>query len=934
MKKLFFIGVLSIVSSQLECVVAVGDASVPNVTFGFSIGSAIYNAESMQIWTASGQDLSSFNPSIQKYGISYTPFVSPDNSSGTATLTAYPNLTTEAIVTALTPTLVVLPSAANPLIGQAYTALTLVGTAPTVVCESDLATIYLIESVSFSSESSVVNKISYTASSEIAAIGGIGSTNLFAAYAPGTFGIFGSTLSFVHLTTQQYVTITTNNQGETVSTSTNYACLQEQASLPITINTSVLTAGTADLDSIGSSIAMYTSGVANRMYIGLDVSSDIGAGDCGVGLFTATGVNSTGETPGTLTFSSVLPDDVVTNSGDITTVVSVQDTDQVAIRNITTTTTSTGLGYLFVSRDNGTNITGGEQSIYAMPMVTMPGTNVDFGKIAAFDSIQKNYTIAGSTKGFNTIIADASEIDINSIDAAVAARLLVGGAPVPAVAGQYISQMIAQGDSVYIVIPEQFATGTTPGVFTSQSLFDETGRIMAWTPWQRVVGSDQQILFAMNDRISGSTMFVSAPVSAVTPVFNTVQQTTWNSNADLAAYSAKVTSALPKNNGGVQGNFPFPTTTSGFTGAGSEVSMLVTTGNGSVLVAQTGALDATTSTFQILPQTNDTSIVIDSTLGLSIGSVVAAAFGNDGGGNWLFMGGDQGLAVLSADNGTGFAALPNTGAALYLTPAGQTCKTLGNFKFVKKIISDGNYLFVMTQDAVYQILLLETKFTASNPAALEAVQVVAATQLAPFAYCLDMLMCNGTILLGTTAGLFSIDITAGVPGVVTSIPVPLGLPSISKIQLLSNRTSGFNVDILSNLYVLSIDYSTLQARLNRFTMSQYNADPIVITPIQDQLIKDQNGPLRIFDTMSNSMFIDGSLGYMTAYKMGIQPASIKYLQYTLRSGTSGSQIKTNNSISNIAIKPLAQALNIAGIARDFSSGCLMLAGDIGLLTLS
>lgn len=931
MKKLFFVGILSIVSSQLECVVAVGDTSGSSSTFQFSIGSAIYQNTTNpsrtvgQMWAASGQDISLSDSSIQKYGISYTPFIGPDNSSGAAVLKSYPNLTTSAIVTQLTATLSVSPTEANPLLGKAYTALTLVGTAPTVVCTLEPRTIYLIEKVSFNDNNlgltsadgtSVVNKFSYAETSQIAAIGGIGSTNLFAAYAPGSFGATGSTLSYLQLIPQA------NLQGDQIGT---YSCLQEQASQPIALTTEVLIASTASLNSIGSSVAMYPAG--NKMYIGLDVRSGTESGNCGVGLFTATGVNSTGETPGVLTFSSVLPDAVVTNDESITTVVSVQNSHQVAIRNITTTTTSTGLGYLFVSRDNGV----GQQSIYAMPMVTMPGRNVNFGKIAKFNSVEKTFKITGTTyrqQGFSEVIDDASEININGVQAVIN-RLLVGGSAVPIVAGQYISQMIAQGDCVYIVIPEQFAVGTTPGMFKSQALFDQTGRVMSWTPWQRVVGTDQQILFAMNNRISGCTMFVSAPLSQSTPDFNTIQQTTWNNNADLAAYSAKVTSALPKNNGGVQGNFPFPSSTSGFTGVGSEVSMLVTTGNSNVLVAQTGWLDGTN--FKILPQTNHASIVIDTTLGLSIGSVVTADFGHDASGNnWLFFGGDQGLSVLSTDGGAGFQVLPNIEAALHLILDGQTCKTLGNFTFVKKIVSSGYYLYVMTQNAVYQILLLETKFTASNPVALDAVQVISATQLAPFAYCLDMLVDDhGFILLGTTAGLYSIDISGGIPGVVTPISIPQGLSSISKIQTLSNSLNGNDFYTSSNLYVLSIDYSTLQARLNRFMIVNG-----VVTPIQDQLFENEDGPLLIFDYMNNNMFIDGSFGYMTAYKMGTQPATIKYLQYILQAGISGRHASLADSTSDVSIKPIADALNIAGVTRDFASGCLMLAADFGLLTLS
>jgi|GEM_PF-859169 len=924
MKKLLVVGFLSIMTSQLECVVAIGDTPGSNSTFQFSIGSALYNDKDSQLWTATGDDLLALDPSIQKYGISYTRSINPDNSSGNAILQTYPNLTDKSTVTEFTSSLIVNTGVANPLFGQACRDLTLVGTAPTVVLNSDLKSVYLIERVSFTDNNfgltseagtSIVNKLSYADGSEIAAIGGITTTNLLTAYAPGTFGLAGSKLSYVQLTPQAYV------QDKLVTT---YSCLKEQAELNINTGLDVLKAGTNDLNAIGSSVAMHPSGT--KMYVGLDVISGTVGTDCAVGLFTVTGTNSTDEVAGTLTPASVLPDSVAQDTG-VTTVVSVQGANkQVAIRNVTTTYTSTGFGYLIVSRDAGTG--GSLQSIYAMPMVTMPSTNSDFGKIAKFDSVETLFKLIGVVyrqQGFSEIIDDASEINIHG-SSTVVDRLLVGGTIPPVAAGQHVKQLIAQGDSVYIVIQDEFGVGTTPGIFTSQALFDDTGRIASWTRWQRVVGTDDQVLFAMNNKVSGSTMFVSAPVSATTPVFDTIQQTTWNSNSTLEAFSSKVTSYLPKNNGGVQGNFPFPSNTSGFTATNIEVSLLVTTGNGNVLVAQTGYLDS--GNFKTLSQTADTSILIDSSLGLSIGSVVAAAFGNAGAtANWLFMGGDQGLSVLSQDDGAGFDTLPNTDAAAYLIAAGQTCKTIGNFKFVKKIVNAGSHLYVMTQNSVYKIAVNQNKFKATNPAALDPVEIVRAADLAPFAYCVDMIVdSSGFILLGTTAGLYSIlndDVT------ITPIAVPEGLANISKIQAISNSTNINNFYASSNLYILSIDYVTEQARLNRFVITNG-----VLTPIQDQLLQGQDGPLLIFDYMSNNMFIDGSFGYATAYKMGTQPAAVTYLQYTLRGGVSGRHAGLKDTTSSVSIAPIAQSKSITTINRDFASGSLMLAADFGLLTLS
>ena len=154
----------------------------------------------------------------------------------------------------------------------------------------------------------------------------------------------------------------------------------------------------------------------------------------------------------------------------------------------------------------------------------------------------------------------------------------------------------------------------------------------------------------------------------------------------------------------------------------------------------------------------------------------------------------------------------------------------------------------------------------------------------------------------------------------------MGLPAVSKIQAVSQ---GVNSDFYSssNLYVLSIDFATEQARLNRFTITNG-----VVAPIQDQLLPGKNGPLMIFSYMSNNMFIDGSLGFMTSYRIGVQPPVLKYLQYTLQAGKTGSNFNVRGTMSDISIAAFKNSLGITGIERDPASGCLMMAADFGLLT--
>ena len=83
--------------------------------------------------------------------------------------------------------------------------------------------------------------------------------------------------------------------------------------------------------------------------------------------------------------------------------------------------------------------------------------------------------------------------------------------------------------------------------------------------------------------------------------------------------------------------------------------------------------------------------------------------------------------------------------------------------------------------------------------------------------------------------------------------------------------------------------------------------------------------------MSNNIFIDGSLGFATSYRIGVQPPVVKYLQYSLQAGRSSRQWNLGKSTTDISIAPLLNSLGITGIERDYDSGSLIMAADFGLL---
>lgn len=914
-KKLLFLGLLSSCASNLHAVIAVGDTADSATTFQFSVGSGIYDAARSTLWTLSSEDISGQPSDIQEYGISYTQFIPVDSATG-AKLTTYPYITSEAIVTTVDgDNTIVVPTSTvtNPLLGSSFSSVTFLGNYLTVVATATPRYVYLVQSSTFYDNASgknspegisIINQFDIGLSHQAKAIAGSGGGVLFFAQAQGDFGTATSEISFAAVQNSSVA----DEQGK----STTYASLIPQADLEVTTSTPVLTAGGSDLASIGSSVTMYPSPTtAFNMYVGLDVTAGAGAGHQAVGMFTAVANFASDATPAAVTFSPVIPDDVA--KADLQTPISAPAAHRVGVSHITTTVTSTGLSYFITARYDNT----GRQSVYAMPMVTMATDTTNNGKVAAFDSIAQKFQILGATyrqQGFDTVITNPNQIDIEGTDFIVK-RLQVGAGPVPLPSGVRINQLSSQGDAVYITIHQPFGTNAQPGMFKSQALFDEQGRIMSWSPWQRVAGTDDQIIFAVKNRATDATMYVSGANS------DTIQQTTWNRSSDLATLIDAIPGSMSMKNGGIQGLISVSDQTTDLQG----FPLVIATGNSAVIIAQTGQ-DSGFGSIAILDPQETATLDVDS--GLDIGSVVAATFAHNSGtnDNWLFMGGSQGLSVLSNDiTGVGFNGQLTNFAAL---TTGKTCKTLGNFSFIKKLVSNNNFLYVLTPHAVYRILLNADKFTLTPTVALSPVLILASTTIDLLASFTDMLVDNNVMLLGSTAGLYSLDLTGGMPATPVAISIPGGLPSVCRLNVISNDAN-FNENFYesSNLYVLSANFGAQQARLNRFTITDG-----IITPIQDQLLEAQNGPLLIFDYMMNNIFIDGSLGFATSYRIGSIKPIAKYMQFTLQAGNSSSQTLLKNSTTNLAITSLLSSLGVTAISRDYASGCLMLAADFGLLT--
>ena len=912
MKKALFITVLFVSTLQLAAKTAVGDEVIEGNTFDFSIGAAVFNSASSTLWTASGQDISAKSDAVQDFGIATIPMISVNGVSDPS-FTATAKVTEKAVqTTGIGESLILESLVSNPLRGKRFSGLTLVGTNPSLIDQDEQRYLYYMQEVNFTasqddSNSSIIHRYDLGEAESAKFISGIGS-NLFVVHTDGTFGTDVSTIAFL---SKQSVVIKSG------TTSKNYEYLKAEASSVIDLTTPVLLAGGGSIVAMGDSVAMYPYGT--KMYMGVDITADSGTANHGVGLFVATGVAQTDNTTASLTFSSILPDDVAGDS-DTSPIFATSNAGRIAVRNVTTTVTSTGLSYLIASRDDGV---GGLQSVYAAPLVTHSATADDNGKIGKFGSLTKDFKISGiryREHGFDTVIDDAAEIDVAG-DAGVVTRIQVGGGPVPIGAGEgYINQLFAQGDSVYIATGGVASAGTQTGLFQSQALFDASGQIVSWTPWQRITGEDDGVLFAMKNPLTGSVMFIESPAN------QEVHQTTWNNDHPTAQ---EVNNRFKKDTGGIQGLFAFSKETPGFSNPGvTEVSLIVSTGNPDIVLNQTGSYQV--DSFR--PLTSLTPLYLNTNASdIDLGSIVAAEFGQNSGeaDHWLFVGGEKGLAVLAnTDDGTSWGEYL-TDVAGAVPPRGLF-HTIGSFSFVKKIVADGDYVYVLTSDALHRFEPAAAKFPDPKDyafAALDEVSVLQGTALHEHAHLLDVIVDDDFVIVGTTHGMYSIDVSGGLPATPVKIDIPGTFSSVSKLVTASGDANySRKFKDLSNLYALVGDHRTEQSSICRF----YIADGVV-APIEDQLIEDENGPLLVFDYFINNIFIDGSLGFATSYKMGSTIPVMKHLQSSLQAGRSGRHVGLAMHTTDTLLSWLEDSVAIHFIIRDFGTGALMMAGDFGAL---
>lgn len=402
---------------------------------------------------------------------------------------------------------------------------------------------------------------------------------------------------------------------------------------------------------------------------------------------------------------------------------------------------STGPSYLILNGGNGDNSTLGG-TISALPLVDLSDSlNPEQGTIANKNSALVNYKF---------VTAAAAQADMpQSTDAAV----MVGTGPVTIAPNDVISDIQVIGDTVYVAINNNLSSTSDSGILYSQALFDETGKIIRWTPWTKKALPPYNTTTQSN--VTPVSFFaVDAALGKVIAVNGAgfeVVQTAWNTNQRILNSNGTTTdlSLVGTLNASLNGNastavLDLDQSTRGFlsnemryalfAGDVSESSSVIFTLISRALGSTVESPQAITTNFS-LAQNYLVSSLPDATCQVTVLEYARQLTGTSS--NYFFAGTQNGLFVFSV-NGNGFdvSTLANLNAAPFTTGSWQLAPNItGSIVDIK---TTGNALYVITQTP------------ASATAAMQS-----SLYLLPFASTVATMFTSPVLIAQTGTGIFS-----------------------------------------------------------------------------------------------------------------------------------------------------------------------------------
>jgi hypothetical protein len=912
-----------------------GDPSaLPGETFSFFVGNTIFSSNG-NFYEGSNQTL----VANQQFALSRL-------ARGT---TAFVPLASEFVM------LDSVTNAPNPLFGQQIIALGMLQAedrfamrdVPVVVGANDPAKVYILEtsatpeSITMASSVLPVVDANKNVSNGVVNLTTNNLSHVFAAVKPNG-GQFGSAGGGIAMLVRGTVDIPTGQTSATyqifsqVNASDGSVNMPQALELDPASPSLFITTPLANI--VPNQTVMHWSPSLKSLYVGLQVTANSGATD-GARSIALIRFNSDN---GGINAQPMAPDTAFTSGLTTTIIGTIGANAQVSVNALSSMFTSTGLNYLIVVGGVGTPAST-EQTVYALPLVN---TGNSIGTIAQktaqpvdiFSSATIPNLIARSISTPATVPADMT------LATDVAAQ--IGGGQLTA--GPIVN-IIVRDDTVFALVGQ-----TNPGVYSSQAIFDAAGKIISWTTWQRAAGTTNNIFGAALNAFDGTFVLASGTSAATV---NTINQTNWSDgNANgLEPLTAILDATLPATNGGIQGLATFLPNSPGV----QNISFLAAGGISSIILAQTGTLNLAniiipvagasfndTVTFTngtITSNVNHNTVIISGGALTTVGPITAFEVGvNLAHNGWLFVGGSKGLAVLTQPNGAGWNSTTQLGTNFNGLQTGMQFNIIGNYTFVKKLIYDSNFLYVITDSTVDRINLSTSNFGTNTLDVTTLATNDATNGVASQGGFLDGIFSQALGIIATTDELLRIGNNKDVRTVTSqadaqwqpiTIPENAGAPTALYAVAQSSRAQDITTGTGGHFYTLTASAGLDQSRINRFAVQPLSPVDTVqattITAFDDLFVKNIPSFLLSFGEFRSNFATDGALYFATRNQNNtIPPVALLTPSFPEpRVGVSG--VGDRSVPLQIAIS----GTEINGFQRSQASGSWIIAGNFNTQVL-
>lgn len=441
--------------------------------------------------------------------------------------------------------------------------------------------------------------------------------------------------------------------------------------------------------------------------------------------------------------------------------------------------------------------------------------------------------------------------------------------------------VFVQGDCVYGIANN--ADDASNSVYRSQAIFSADGRIKGWTAWKKVYETDKYIHSYSMDGAQGIIIAEGSDQQMV----RSLGRTGWNLQLqdDLTQMIAR---EFPKDQGGIQGLFDFKMLY-------HPASLLCVTGKEKVVLAT------------ISTHASETNVrVLTENLLQGLGAICAAEVSSSYT-DHLYVGGVGGLGYITQ-----------------MSDGSMSCTKVGHFSFVKKLMFDECYLYVLTDTSLDRIDIAKSDFKNNQ---LSITRLADAQELlnTKYGFFYDCIVSGPLALLAHNNGLSRIanghDARLDDKQTIAWTDIPLTAHSQPCIALTAVSVTGHPCDVArcgaGQIYALCGSKRERNAQVFRLAVTPgFAIADSTIIPFNDYVAKDLSPFYFNLRSYTTGFFTDGTLSFITQNKKNKIPAHITTYYGTLKNAT---LIQIND------------AAKITHMVRCSANGKWLLAGDFGLV---